>query len=65
MVCRVRSDGGESDEMGEGANGIESAFYGGVGGDRGLEANSVGCGVSLSDAVAEKGDCVCCMYGRV
>ena len=29
--------------MGEGANGIEGAFEGGVRGDSGLEANSVGC----------------------
>ena len=29
--------------MGEGANGIEGAFEGGVRRDSGLEANSVGC----------------------
>ena len=61
MVCWVRSNGGESDEMGDGANGIEGAFEGGVRGDSGLEANSVGCGVSLSDAVAKKGR----VHGRV
>ena len=59
MVCWVWSDGGESDEMGEGANGIEGAFEGGVRSDSGLEANSVGCGVSLSDAVAERGRVHC------
>ena len=61
MVCRVWSDGGESDEVGDGANGIQGAFEGGVRRDSGLEANSGGCGVSLSDAVAEKG----CVHGRV
>lgn len=34
--------GGEGDEVGEGADGIESAFEGGVRGDGGLEADSVG-----------------------
>ncbi len=57
MVDRVWRSGGEGDEVGEGANGIESAFEGGVGGDGGLNANSVGKGgVSLNNAaVAEKG----------
>ncbi len=46
--------------MGEGTYGIKSAFKGGVGGDGGLEANSMGSGVSLSNAVAER-----TVHGRV
>lgn len=40
--------------MGEGTNGIEGAFEGGVRGDGCLEANSIRRDVSLSNAVAEK-----------
>lgn len=55
MVGCVWRSGGEGDEMGEGANGIEGAFEGGVRGNVGLEANSVGMrGVSSRNAVAEK-----------
>lgn len=39
MVGCVWRSGGEGDEMGEGANGIEGAFEGGVRGHGGLEAN--------------------------
>lgn len=52
MVGRVCRIGGEGDEVGEGANGIEGAFEGGVRGDSGLDAHSVGRQVSLSNAVA-------------
>lgn len=34
--------GGESDEVGERADGIDGAFEGGVRGDGGLETHSVG-----------------------
>lgn len=54
MVGWVWKGGGEGDEMGEGADGKKGAFEGGVRRDGGLEANSVGCGVSLSNAIAEK-----------
>lgn len=47
MVGCVWRSGGEGDEMGEGANGIEGAFEGGVRGHGGLEANSVGMGGQL------------------
>lgn len=55
MVGYIWRRGGEGDEVGEGANGIEGALEGGVRGNGGLEANSVGKGVSLSSAVAEEG----------
>ena len=54
MVGCVWRVGGESDEMGEGANSIDGSFEGGVRRDGGLQANSVGSGVSLSDAGSEK-----------
>ena len=44
MVGWVWRSGGERDEVGEWANGIEGALEGGVRGDGGLEANSVGEG---------------------
>ena len=47
MVGWVWKGGGEGDEMGEGANGKKGAFEGGVRRDGGLEANSVGSGVSF------------------
>lgn len=50
-VWRIR---GEGDEVGDGADGIEGAFEGGVRGNGGLKANSVGRVVNLSNAVGEK-----------
>ena len=41
MVGCVCGISGESNEVGEGANGIEGAFEGGVRQDAGLEAHSV------------------------
>lgn len=54
MVGRVWRSGKEGDEMGEGADGIERAFEGRMCGDGGLETDSVGKRVSLSDAVADR-----------
>ena len=41
MVCCVGRRGGESNEVGDGANSIEDAFEGGMSGDGGLKADSV------------------------
>ena len=41
MVGCVGSSGGEGNEVGDGANGIEDAFEGGMSGDDGLKADSV------------------------
>lgn len=41
MVGCVGRSGGEGNEVGEGANGIEDAFEGGMSGNGGLKANSV------------------------
>lgn len=48
MDC-VWGSGGEGDDVGEGADSVEGAFEGGMRGDGGLEANSVGRVVSLSN----------------
>lgn len=50
-VCGI---GGDGDEVGEGADGIEGAFEGGVRRDGGLKTQSVWGGrkVSVSNAVA-------------
>ena len=60
MVGRVRRSGGKGDEVGEGANGIEGAFKGGVRSNGGLEADSVGERVSLSSAVTDRD-----VHGRI
>ena len=48
MVGCVCGIGGEGDEVGEGADGMEGAFEGGVRRDAGLEAHSVWGGREVS-----------------